>query len=68
MRKVKFISLGFPDENQLIAALNFAKTKACEMSIGEKKQISLDFLQTTLKIQDNNDILLIMIDTSKDNG
>jgi len=70
MRKVKFISDGFPDEGHIISALQIAKGKVGEMSIGDVKYFGVGSLQTILKIQDNNDILLVMTDTDtlkKDN-
>jgi len=66
MRKIKFCSAtGFPDSTHLQHALELAKEHAPEMSIGAVKKFGASNLQTTLKIQDNNDILLVLVDTNK---
>ena len=65
MRKVKFISDGYPDAGHLKSALGIAKEHAGDMSIGEIKHFGSGDNQTILKIQDTNDILLILNDDSK---
>lgn len=65
MRMVKFACTGFPNDRHLQSALEIAKEHAAEMSIGDTKKFGNSNFQTTLKIQDNNDILLVLVDTEK---
>jgi hypothetical protein len=65
MKKVKFISDGFPDVGHLKSALEIAKEHSADMSIGELKHFGSGDYQTILKIQDSNDILLVLTDLTK---
>lgn len=65
MRLVKFVSTGLPDKNHMQSAIEIANKYMGEMSLGEKKEFGTGNFRTTLKIQDNNDVLLVLINLDK---
>lgn len=65
MRKFKLVSNGFPDVRHMKSALEIAKEHSGEMSIGDEMQFGTGNFKTVLKIQETDDILVVLFDEEK---